>query len=233
MGKCRSKKLIKLQQRINYEFKDPALLLQAVTHKSFSKQHNERLEFVGDAVLGYLIGSLLFSRYPDVREDALSLMRASLVQGKTLAEVAGEIDLAPFLRLGEGERKSGGRNRTSILSDAFEAVIGAVHEDSGIEACADIVQLLFAERIKHINDHSLADLKDAKTQLQEYLQAHKLGLPEYRVEEVSGADHQRTYLVICEVAKLKQNCSATGKSRRAAEKAAAAAMLASLLKQKT
>ena len=123
-----------LQQRLGYQFQNPKLLQQALTHKSYAKENNERLEFVGDAVLGYLVGSLLYRMYSNVQEDSLSLMRAELVRGRTLAVLAKELDLAPLLHLGSGELKSGGRQRDSILANAVEAVIGAVHEDGGIQA---------------------------------------------------------------------------------------------------
>ncbi len=217
--------LQKFQQRLGYQFADDTGLRRALTHKSYSKTNNERLEFIGDAVLGYVVGHLLFVRYPNAQEDALSLMRSALVRGKTLAEVAVEIDLAPVLKLGEGELKSGGRQRQSILADAFEAVLGAVHEDGGIEACIGIIETLFLQRITHINDHELRDLKDPKTQLQEYLQGRKLPLPDYVVADVSGEDHQRVYTVACVVDALGERCTATAQSRRVAEKAAAAKML--------
>jgi len=211
-----------LEQSIGYRFLNPALLRSALTHKSFSKQNNERLEFVGDAVLGYLVADMLFDRDASLAEDALSLMRARLVRGSTLAEVAREIDLAPHLRLGSGERKSGGRGRASILADAMEAVIGAIHEDGGIEACRAVVDRLFAARVKVLDPE---DLKDAKTRLQELLQGMQLELPGYTVEEVGGADHRRQYTVACTVAELDLVCIATASSRRGAEQAAASKML--------
>ena len=137
--------LDRLQRKIGYRFEQLALLKQALTHKSYSKTNNERLEFMGDAVLGYLVGNMLYQHYPDVQEDALSLMRAQLVRGKTLAQVASRIDLSEYLLLGVGELRSGGRQRASILADALEAVIGAVHEDGGIEQAQRLVRLLFAD----------------------------------------------------------------------------------------
>lgn len=216
--------LAKLQATLGYSFEQPELLLTALTHKSFSKQNNERLEFIGDAVLGYLIGIMLYRRDAKLAEDALSLMRAKLVRGSTLAEVGREIQLADCLRLGSGERKSGGRQRDSILADCLEAVIGAVHEDGGIEPCRRLVERLFAVRVAQLD---LNDLKDAKTRLQEVLQAQRLSLPEYAVEEVSGADHQRRYTVVCDVRGLDVQCRATASSRRGAEQAAAELVLAS------
>ena len=212
----------RLEAALGYSFTQPELLLTALTHKSFSKQNNERLEFIGDAVLGYLVGIMLYRRDASVAEDTLSLMRAKLVRGSTLAEVAKDIDLATYLRLGSGERKSGGRQRGSILADCLEAVIGAVHEDGGIEACRALVDRLFAARVEALDPE---DLKDAKTRLQELLQGARLPLPDYVVEEVSGADHKRVYTVRCEVPELQLSVRASASSRRGAEQAAAAEAL--------
>ena len=161
---------------------------------------------MGDAVLGYLVGNMLYQHYPDVQEDALSLMRAQLVRGKTLAQVAGKIDLSEYLMLGVGELRSGGRQRASILADALEAVIGAVHEDGGIEHAQRLVHQLFSDLTLGLDAESL---KDAKTRLQELLQGNGLDLPVYTVEEVSGADHQRQYTVKCE-AELKSDGGSKG-----------------------
>ena len=212
-----------LQQRLGYQFHNPQLLLQALTHKSYAKENNERLEFVGDAVLGYLVGSMLYRKYPQVQEDALSLMRAELVRGQTLAILARELDLAPLLRLGSGELRSGGRQRDSILANAVEAVIGATHEDGGIQPCVGLVDMLYAERIENLDAESL---KDAKTQLQELLQGQGLELPVYEIQDITGADHQRQYCVSSSVAALNKSASASASSRRGAEKAAAQLVLA-------
>ena len=220
--------LAALQRSIGYQFTDLGLLQQALTHKSHSKTNNERLEFVGDAVLGYLVGSMLFRNYPHVQEDALSLMRAQLVRGKTLAQVAIRIDLPAYLQLGSGELRSGGRQRASILADALEAVIGAVHEDGGIEQAQRLVQKLFADLTEGLDAESL---KDPKTRLQELLQGNGLDLPTYTVEQVSGADHQRQYTVKCEVPSLALQAVAADSSRRAAEKAAAHEVLILALAQ--
>ncbi len=214
--------LARLEARLGYSFGQPDLLRTALTHKSFSKQNNERLEFIGDAVLGYLVGIMLYRRDAALAEDSLSLMRARLVRGSTLAEIAREIGLTEFLRLGSGERKSGGRHRNSILADCLEAVVGAVHEDGGIEACAALVENLFSQRVASLDPE---DLKDAKTRLQELLQGAGLPLPEYSVEAVAGADHQRQYTVQCRVDVLELTCRASASSRRGAEQAAAAAVL--------
>ena len=170
---------------------------------------------MGDAVLGYLVGNMLYRHYPHVQEDSLSLMRAQLVRGKTLAQVAMRMDLAQYLKLGSGEIRSGGRQRASILADALEAIIGAVHEDGGIEQAQQLVQKLFAELTQGLDAESL---KDPKTRLQELLQGNGLDLPSYTVEQVSGADHQRQYMVKCEVPSLSLRQSPRDSSRRAAEK---------------
>lgn len=211
-----------LQRRIGYQFQSPELLECALTHKSFSRLNNERLEFIGDAVLGYLVGLMLFRSDDTLAEDALSLMRANLVRGTTLAELARDIGLAPHLRLGTGERKSGGRQRDSILADAFEALIGAIHEDGGIQACTDVVEALFRPRLIGLDPENL---KDAKTKLQELLQGAQMGLPEYQIVDVSGEDHQRSYTVDCQVTELALTSTASESSRRGAEQSAAAQML--------
>ncbi len=220
--------LAALQRSIGYQFSDLSLLQQALTHKSHSKTNNERLEFVGDAVLGYLVGSMLYRNYPHVQEDALSLMRAQLVRGKTLAQVAMRLNLPDYLQLGSGELRSGGRQRASILADALEAVIGAVHEDGGIEQAQQLVQKLFADLTQGLDAESL---KDPKTRLQELLQGNGLDLPTYTVEQVSGADHQRQYTVKCEVPSLAVQAVAADSSRRSAEKAAAHEVLILALAQ--
>lgn len=221
--------LARLQRDIGYVFSDAALLRRALTHKSHSKQNNERLEYIGDAVLGYLIAVALYRHKRDMREDAMSLMRANLVRGTSLADVARQLGMAELLLLGSGEKKSGGRSRSSILADAFEALVGAIHEDGGITACAAVVDKLFKQRIEELDPE---ELKDAKTKLQEHLQATGLALPTYSISEVSGEDHKRTYTVRCEVESLKLVSEASASSRRKAEKAAADAMLAQLAKPK-
>ncbi len=219
-----SSKLEQLQGTLGYHFSDVSLLEQALTHKSHGKPHNERLEFIGDAVLGYLIGVMLYRRDVNLREDALTLMRAKLVRGTSLAAMARSINLQPHLLLGSGERKSGGRERDSILADAFEAVIGAVHEDGGIEASQGVVERLFGEAVATLDAD---ELKDPKTRLQEVLQGNGLSLPDYEVSDVSGADHARRYTVVCSLA-TGVSGRATASSRRAAEQAAALAVLEQL-----
>ncbi len=219
-----SSKLEPLQRTLGYQFTDVGLLEQALTHKSHGKQNNERLEFIGDAVLGYLVGVMLYRRDADLREDALTLMRAKLVRGTSLAAMARSLNLQTQLLLGSGERKSGGRERDSILADAFEAVIGAVHEDGGIEACRAVVERLFSEAVAALDAD---DLKDPKTRLQEVLQGDGQPLPDYEVSDVSGADHARQYTVTCLLANGVSG-RATASSRRAAEQAAALDVLAQM-----
>ncbi len=215
----------RLQENLGYTFNDTALLELAVTHKSHSKDNNERLEYLGDAVLGYLIAQLLYDSDAHYREDVMSLMRAGLVRGTVLADVATDLGVADLLKLGSGERKSGGRARVSILADAMEGIIGAIHEDGGIEPCRQVVSRLFTERLTRLDP---TDLKDAKTRLQEVLQGRQLALPQYTVAAVSGADHARRYTVVCRVTEYDLECEATETSRRDAEKSAAALMLAAL-----
>jgi len=224
-----SRILSRLQERIGYQFDDINLLNLALTHKSLGKQNNERLEFIGDAVLGYLVGVMLYHKNTTFQEDTLTLMRAKLVRGTSLAEIAREIDLPPCIRLGSGERKSGGRQRDSILADTLEAVIGAVHEDAGIEACQTMVDRLFRARIEQIGPENL---KDAKTLLQEYLQGLQLPLPTYEVTATSGADHAKLYSVCCEVPQLDLRSEGSASSRRGAETAAAKNLLSQIKEPK-
>ncbi|MBX3706540.1 MAG: ribonuclease III [Pseudomonadales bacterium] len=217
--------LARLESALGYRFADPALLEQALTHKSHGRPHNERLEFLGDAVLGYVVADRLYHLRPDEHEDVLSLIRSSLVRRETLAAVARELDLGRFLRLGIGERRSGGHRRPSILADALEAVIGAVHIDGGIDAARQLVDRVLETRMADASTLTTRDAKDAKTRLQEHLQAANLALPEYRIEETSGSAHARIFTVRCRVAALDLAVVAQGPSRRAAETEAAARML--------
>ncbi|NKB97493.1 MAG: ribonuclease III [Pseudomonadales bacterium] len=207
-----------LERRIDYRFKNAELLNLALTHKSHGRDNNERLEFLGDAVLGYVVGGMLFRQHPDWREDALSLARAHLVRGVTLAEIGQELKLGEFIRLGTGERKSGGSDRSSIQANAVEAIIGAVHEDGGIDAAVALIEKLFGRRARVVNPEIL---KDPKTQLQEILQSVQRPLPEYEVVEVSGEAHARRYTVRCTLTDASLSGKATASSRREAEKAAA------------
>jgi len=207
-----------LEKKIDYFFSDDSLLSMALTHKSYSKDNNERLEFIGDAVLGYVIATDLYHLHPEVQEDALSLMRVALVRGNILSEVATEIGLSDYLRLGAGELKSGGRQRPSILADGLEAIIGAVHEDGGIESSRTLIRRLFASRLSNLD---LKELKDPKTRLQEILQANNEALPIYEVESIKGEDHDLIFEVKCSLPSLDIYEVAIGASRRLSEKLAA------------
>ena len=219
----RREALRRLERRLDYHFEDAQLLELALTHKSHSREHNERLEFLGDAVLGYAVAESLFTDQPDLAEDALTLIRASLVRKETLAEVAQGIGLGEFLSLGSGERKSGGRQRASILADTLEAIIGAVNLDGGIEAARALVLRLLAERLLEAPERGAS--KDAKTRLQELLQGRALALPVYEVVATLGSEHERTFTVSCQVKDLSLTTTGRGPSRRAAEKSAAEAMI--------
>lgn len=211
-----------MQTALGYRFDNPDLLLQALTHKSFAGVHNERLEFLGDAVLGYVVAQRLFEQRPAAHEDTMSLLRASLVRKETLAEIARELRIGDCLRLGMGVRRGGGHRIESVLADALEAVIGAVHLDGGIEPAREVIVHLFDERMRKLDPELL---KDAKTRLQELLQGAGLDLPEYAIESAAGSAHARLFTVICRVQALGLEVHAEGRSRRAAEKRAAAAML--------
>lgn len=215
--------LVDLQTRLGYTFRDTRLLLQAMTHRSFGADHNERLEFLGDSVLNLVVAHLLFDRLATMPEGDLSRVRANLVKQETLHQLALHLELPGRMRLGEGELKSGGTRRASILADALEAVIGAVYLDGGFDAAQALVQRLFAK--VEIRPDMQAAEKDPKTQLQEWLQGRKLPLPRYTVIGTSGAAHRQTFEVACEVPDLKKHERGTGASRRAAEQAAAAALL--------
>jgi len=212
-----------LQIRLGYAFRDVNMLLRAMTHRSFGADHNERLEFLGDSVLNLVVAHLLFDRFANMPEGDLSRVRANLVKQETLHQLALHLELPGRMRLGEGELKSGGTRRASILADALEALIGAVYLDGGFDAAQAMVQRLFAK--VEIRPDMQAAEKDPKTQLQEWLQGRKLPLPRYTVIGTSGAAHRQTFEVACEVPDLKKHERGTGASRRAAEQAAAAALL--------
>ena len=215
--------LMALQGRLQYEFKNASLLTQAVTHRSFSLDHYERLEFLGDSVLNLAVSDLLYERLRALPEGDLSRIRANLVKQDTLHQLAVELGLPDVLRLGEGEAKSGGHKRPSILADTLEALIGAVYLDAGFSAAQALVQRLF--KAVEINPTMQAIGKDPKTELQEWLQGRKMNLPLYSVVGTQGAAHKQTFDVKCEIIELQLSERGTGISRRAGEQAAAAAML--------
>ncbi|WNO61577.1 ribonuclease III [Rheinheimera sp. MMS21-TC3] len=211
------KSLKPLLLKLGYEFTNPDLLEQALTHRSCKGQHNERLEYLGDAVLSLVIAEALYSQFPKAREGDLTRMRAMLVKGVTLAEIAQELQLSDFLRLGPGELKSGGFRRESILADAFEAILGAIFLDSGMSACKERILFWFASRLAEITP---GQQKDSKTLLQEYLQGLHLDLPAYDVIATQGEAHQQTFTVRCTITGMPP-FTATGSSRRKAEQDAA------------
>jgi ribonuclease-3 len=215
-----------LQSRLQHHFSDPDLLTLAVTHRSFSADHNERLEFLGDSVLNLAVAHLLFERLSELPEGDLSRVRANLVKQDTLHGLALKLGLADALRLGEGEMRSGGQRRPSILADALEAILGAVYLDAGYGVAEALVRRLF-EPVE-INPTMQAAAKDPKTELQEWLQARKMRVPVYRVVGTTGAAHQQTFEVECEITELGMTQRGMGGSRRAGEQAAAAAMLENL-----
>ncbi|WEN13984.1 ribonuclease III [Rhodanobacter sp. AS-Z3] len=213
---------------LNYRFRDPALAELALTHRSMGKPNNERLEFLGDALLGAIIAEMLYEVHPKASEGELSRLRAQLVNGQALAVVARELELGDGLKLGTGELKSGGFRRESILADAFEATLAAVFLDGGFDACRATVRGLFAERIAALHRSS----KDAKTRLQEWLQAKGLPLPQYELVASRGEDHAKTFDVTCTIVEpVAFVAEAHGGSRRAAEQDAAEIVLNQLLEQ--
>jgi len=215
--------LTALQVRLQHRFSDAHLLLRSVTHRSFSIDHNERLEFLGDSVLNLAVADLLFQRLSALPEGDLSRVRANLVKQDTLHRLAVELGLPEVIRLGEGEARSGGQKRPSILADALEAIIGAVYLDAGFAAAQGLVHRLF--QAVEINPEMQAIGKDPKTELQEWLQARKMSLPLYRVVGTLGAAHKQTFDVECEIIELNLSERGIGASRRAGEQAAASAML--------
>ena len=218
--------LIALQARLQHRFSDPQLLARALTHRSFSADHNERLEFLGDSVLNLAVAALLYDRLRALPEGDLSRVRANLVKQETLHQLAVGLGLPEVIRLGEGEMRSGGSRRPSILADALEALIGAVHLDAGYGAAEALVRRLFQD--VEINPNMAATAKDPKTELQEWLQGRKMKLPTYRVAATLGAAHKQTIDVECEISELGAVERGIGASRRAGEQAAAAAMLLAL-----
>lgn len=208
-----------LERLIDYQFKNQSLLQQALTHRSHSSQNNERLEFLGDGVLNFIIAHQLYQRFPKLSEGDLSRMRAQLVKEPTLGEIAVSLNLGDHLRLGEGELKSGGWRRPSVLADALEAIVGAAHLDGGFEAAEQMVIRLFAPLLEKLDPKAIG--KDPKSLLQEHLQGWKMDLPEYKVLATEGEAHCQTFRVECHIGKLNITTSGEGTSRRAAEQQAA------------
>lgn len=211
--------LDRLCRRLGYAFKNPAYLKQALTHCSASNENYERFEFLGDSILSFVIANALFNQFPEESEGQLSRLRAYLVKGDMLAKLAAELELGDCLYLGQGELKSGGFRRASILADALEAIFAAVLLDGGFDRCQEVILNLFKNRL---NDKKLStSLKDPKTTLQEYLQSQKLTLPEYTLTKVEGEEHEQVFYVRCDVGVLKKSTTGYGANRRKAEQMAA------------
>ena len=216
-----------LEKLLGHEFSDRALLQQALTHRSAGSRNNERLEFLGDAVLGGVIADELYRRYPKASEGKLSRLRSRLVRRESLTDIAHTLDVGQYLILGTGERRSGGHHRDSILSDAVEALLGAVYLESGFDVCKACILALFDVKLASLSE--VVFLKDAKTRLQEYLQSRQKALPEYAVTSVSGEAHAQFFKVTCSVNDAGVTpTSGEGGSRRHAEQQAAERMLAQL-----
>ncbi|PAV46832.1 ribonuclease III [Pseudomonas sp. HAR-UPW-AIA-41] len=218
--------LSRLERQLGYTFQDQALLTLALTHRSFAGRNNERLEFLGDAILNFVAGEALYQRFPQAREGQLSRLRARLVKGETLAILARGFELGEYLRLGSGELKSGGFRRESILADALEALIGAIYLDAGMDMARERVLAWLTQELDSL---TLVDTnKDPKTRLQEFLQSRASELPCYEVVDIQGEPHCRTFFVQCTVDLLNEKTQGQGASRRIAEQVAAAAALVAL-----
>jgi ribonuclease-3 len=209
-----------LEGVLDYRFRDRALLTTALTHRSFGAPHYERLEFLGDGVLDCVIAALLYRRFPDLPEGDLSRLRSSLVCQDALCRLALEINLGQALRLGEGEVKSGGAGRPSILADVLEAILGAIYLDGGFEAATAVIERLFAGQLAALASGQA--MKDAKTRLQEWLQGRHQPLPRYVLLETTGAAHEQTFRALCQIDSQDIRAEGAGSSRRLAEQAAAA-----------
>lgn len=218
-----------LARLLGHDFKNPQLLIQALTHRSHGSLNNERLEFLGDSVLNLAIADQLYQRYPKLPEGDLSRLRASLVKESTLAEIAVALNIGDSLQLGEGELKSAGWRRPSVLADAMEAIIGAAYIDGGFAASQQLVGRLYAERLDKLDPKTVG--KDAKSLLQEYLQAQKADVPEYTVLATEGEAHCQTFRVECHVRKFQLKTQGEGSSRRAAEQLAAQTAYEQLMRQ--
>ena len=212
-----------LEKTLHYRFEDQGLFARALTHRSAKGRNNERLEFLGDAVLDFVISEALFRLRPQADEGDLSRLRAALVKDSTLAAIAADLEIGEHLILGSGERKTGGHRRQSILADALEALFGAIYLDAGFEVTKSIIDRIYAERLESLPDAD--ELRDPKTRLQEWLQARKFALPIYELVEVSGQDHKQRFSVTCTVGEKSQTTRGESASRRSAEQQAARRML--------
>ncbi|MDD5387860.1 MAG: ribonuclease III [Gallionellaceae bacterium] len=220
-----------LETHLGHTWHGRNLLTQALTHRSHGASNNERLEYLGDGILNCVVGLMLYQRFPDLPEGRLSRLRANLVNQESLHEIARDLDLGSYLRLGEGELKSGGASRPSILADALESLFGAAFLDGGFETARAMIERLFNERINAINPSVQG--KDAKTRLQEWLQSRRHGLPRYTLTDTSGQAHAQTFHVECQIAALKITTTGQGCNRKTAEQVAAEAALAQLEGKKT
>lgn len=210
-----------LETKLGHRFSESRLLTEALTHRSHSAPHNERLEFLGDGVLNCIVAAELYRRFPQLSEGELSRLRAGLVNKNVLHDIAANLDLGAVVLLGDGELKSGGHRRPSILADALEALFGAVYLDAGYGGATAVVNKLFARQFDQLDPSSIA--KDHKTRLQEYLQSRKISVPKYEVLETTGEAHEQTFRVVCNIAALKIHTEGAGASRKLAEQEAAAA----------
>ena len=216
----------KLARQLDYRFKDQGLLTRALTHRSKGGSNNERLEFLGDSILSFVIAAELFVRFPDLTEGELTRVRASLVKQQTLARIARDLGLGAYLSLGTGEYKSGGHDRDSILSDAVEAVFAAIYLDGGVDAAQNAIRHVYADRFTQIDPAQIQ--KDPKTRLQEWLQQRALGTPTYNVVTIAGEAHSQNFIVECIVPGLAEAIPGAGTSRRNAEQQAASRAFARL-----
>lgn len=217
----------RLQRALAYKFSDEGLLALALTHRSAGRKNNERLEFLGDSIVNHIIAEALYQKFPEADEGDMSRMRAALVKGDTLAEVATELNIGECLQLGPGERKSGGHRRGSILADALEAIAGAILLDSDVGRCRECILTLFASRLAELGEEPT--LKDPKTALQEYLQGRHQPLPIYELQHTDGNDHNPKFQVNCIIKKPALTVAGMGGSRRKAEQAAAREALARII----
>ena len=215
-----------LYRTLGYTYKDVTLLELALTHRSCGKRNNERLEYLGDSILNFVIANALFHKFPEAKEGEMSRLRAKLVKGETLAVIGREWGLGDYLRLGSGELKSGGYRRDSILADAVEAIIGSIHEDVGFDEASSFVLAHFEKRLDELDLQT--SIKDSKTRLQEFLQSRRKPLPEYQLDKVEGDAHDQTFFISCNVALLSTPTKGVGSSRRQAEQEAAKAALKAL-----
>ena len=220
-----------LRKALDYQFDDARLFGQALTHRSAAGDNNERLEFLGDAVLDFVISEVVFRAFPMAPEGDLSRLRASLVKDTSLAALAAELGLGEHLILGSGERKTGGHRRESILADALEAIFGAVYLDAGFDAAARVIETAFGDRLQSFP--SIESLRDPKTRLQEWLQARQMGLPDDELVNVTGKAHQQTFEVSCRLAGTANSTRGIGTTRRNAEQESAEIMLLELMQGKS